>query len=141
MSAPNKRCLCRSYPPELCKLLGTVIRYCGLPKNFLNLLAKFNQKQWDIILGWFSFLWWLQYTDWNFLPAKKLELRRKFEDTHKIFIKPLADNYRTLHQEWCVRTVIHTALKPMINWNKPLQGMAPTECLPNACLLTCLPAC
>ena len=22
--------------------------------------------------------------------------------------------------------------------NKPLQGMAPTECLPRACLLTCL---
>ena len=41
---PNKRCLCRSYPPELCKLLGTVIRYCGLPKNFSNLLAKFKKK-------------------------------------------------------------------------------------------------
>ena len=25
--------------------------------------------------------------------------------------------------------------------NKPLQGMAPTECLPSACLLACLIAC
>ena len=69
LSAPNKRCLCRSYPPELCKLLGTVIRYCGLPKNFLNLLANLNQKQWDKILVWFSFSI-IIYTDWNVQPGK-----------------------------------------------------------------------
>ena len=27
------------------------------------------------------------------------------------------------------------------NYNKPLQGMAPTECLPSACLLACLLVC
>ena len=30
--------------------------------------------------------------------------------------------------------------KILLPVNKPLQGMAPTECLPSACLPACLPA-
>ena len=36
---------------------------------------------------------------------------------------------------------VHIKLTTSALLNKPLQGMAPTECLPSACLLACLLAC